>query len=240
LLAHGEPVTGFDWLPKSWGIEVTDNLALETITGFTQDGIDSGIFDGLTKDNMSNWLNSFHNTFNNYGIGFEAFEMGLVDNVEKVITIAAQYNPIGLTLAKDDDVSEGNCRSPLETITYTLNWTNPTSQTFSDVSIVDTLPAGVDFDDFISATVYQPVSATADPNIVFAIKDANDLTEITLPVGQSVRLYLTKETTDEDVYSFYLEANISDPNLGWIDNTEYDPNNPGTAEILGPAAGLIL
>ena len=29
-----------------------------------------------------------------------------------------------------------------------------------------------------------------------------------------------------------MEANISDPNLGWIDNTEYDPNNPGTAEIL--------
>jgi hypothetical protein len=37
------------------------------------------------------------------------------------------------------------------------------------------------------------------------------------------------------VYVFSLEATVSDPNLGWIDNTPYDPNDPyggGTAEIL--------
>lgn len=50
LLAHGQPVSGFDWLPESWGVEVVDGLALETITGFTSEGIDSGIFDGLTKE----------------------------------------------------------------------------------------------------------------------------------------------------------------------------------------------
>jgi hypothetical protein len=139
----------------------------------------------------------------------------------------------GISFTKDDGVSENDCRSPLDTVIYTLNWTNPTSQTFSDVSIIDFLPAGVNFDDFVEGVAYQPEAApTANPNVIYSITDANGLDDITLPVGQSITVYLTKETTNENVYSFSLEANISDPNLGWIDNTEYDPNNPGTAEIL--------
>ncbi len=78
------------------------------------------------------------------------------------------------------------------------------------------------------------VEPPAEPNVVFKIIDANDLQEITLNTGDSIRLYLAKQTFEEDVFVIWLEVNISDPNFGWIDNTEYDPNNPGsgTAQIL--------
>jgi hypothetical protein len=233
LLALGDYSQGMQWLPEDWGITTTYGLVEETILSFTTEGLASGIFDGITPEEMSSWGNSYHNTFDTWGLGFSSFELGGSESDPDTIVIGAQYSPIGLTLTKEDDVSDGDCRSPLETITYTLNWTNPTSQTFSDVSIIDFLPAGVNFDEFVEGVVYQPITPPpADPNVIYGITDANDLTDIILPVGQSIRLYLTKETFEKDVLSFYLEADISDPNLGWIDNTEYDPNNPGTAEIL--------
>jgi hypothetical protein len=76
---------------------------------------------------------------------------------------------------------------------------------------------------------------SVDPNVIFRIQDANDFQVITLSTGDSVRLYLTKETLGEDVFVVAMEVNISDPNLGSIDNTEYnfaDPNHSGSAEIL--------
>ncbi len=145
LLAHGEPVEGFNWLPDSWGIEITDGLALENVTAFTQDGIDSGIFDDLTTDNLSNWYNSFHNSFDSYGIGFKPFEMGMVSDVNSAITIAATINPYGFPFDKEDDVDDGDCRSPGEEITYTICWENSTGQTLYDVWIIDYLPDGVDY-----------------------------------------------------------------------------------------------
>lgn len=74
-----------------------------------------------------------------------------------------------------------------------------------------------------------------DPNVFYAIIDPNGMSEASIPVGQSIRLYLHKTTLDESVYIFSLEVTNSDPNLGWIDNTAYDPNNPpgyGSAELL--------
>ena len=74
-----------------------------------------------------------------------------------------------------------------------------------------------------------------DPNVFYAIVDPNGQSEVSIPVGDSVRLYLTKTTLDRDVYVFSLEATISDPNLGWIDNTSRDPNallDLSTAELL--------
>jgi hypothetical protein len=62
------------------------------------------------------------------------------------------------------------------------------------------------------------------------------LSEITLTVGDSITLYIDKLSIAGEIVSFIdLEAQISDPNLGWIDNTPIDPNNPpgtGTARIL--------
>ena len=82
-----------------------------------------------------------------------------------------------------------------------------------------------------------------DPNVFYAVVDPNGFSDVSIPVGQSVRLYLDKTTVGQDVYVFSLEAMISDPNLGWIDNTAFDPNDPyggGTAEILAtPLAGFF-
>lgn len=77
--------------------------------------------------------------------------------------------------------------------------------------------------------------APPDPNVFYAIVDPNGLNELWIPVGQSIQLYLDKTTLNENVYVFSLEVTLSDPNLGWIDNTPIDPNDPyggGTAEIL--------
>jgi hypothetical protein len=68
----------------------------------------------------------------------------------------------------------------------------------------------------------------------YSIHDANMLSEITLTVGQSIILYIDQLTTGEPIHIINLEVQISDPNLGWIDNTPIDPNNPpgtGTARI---------
>lgn len=78
-----------------------------------------------------------------------------------------------------------------------------------------------------------------DPNLIYRVVDANGLDEITMTVGESMTLYVDMETLDvNDVWAFNIEVDISAPNLGSIDNTAYDPNNPpgeGTARILaGP------
>jgi hypothetical protein len=74
-----------------------------------------------------------------------------------------------------------------------------------------------------------------DPNIIYSIHDANGLDEITLYTGENIRLYASRQTLGVDISSFYLEVFTSDPNSGWIDNWEYDPNDPNDptrAEIL--------
>ena len=72
--------------------------------------------------------------------------------------------------------------------------------------------------------------------ITYRIFHPQFLQEITLSLGESITLYVDKMTTGEgNISSFYVEVGISDPNLGWIDNTSYDPNDPpvlGTARIL--------
>ena len=70
-----------------------------------------------------------------------------------------------------------------------------------------------------------------DPNITYSIVDANGHSEITLDVNESITLYVDIATANDvnGVWAFDIEADISDPNLGSIDNTEY-PN--GTAQIL--------
>jgi hypothetical protein len=88
-----------------------------------------------------------------------------------------------------------------------------------------------------------PPAPPQDPNVFYAVIDPNGLAELSIPVGQSMRLYLNKTTLGQDVYVFSLEVNLSDPNLGWIDNTEYDPNCldcSGTAEILATPRSTLF
>lgn len=84
-----------------------------------------------------------------------------------------------------------------------------------------------------------PVDPVPDPNLIYQIVDANGLDEITIDIGQTVTLYVDMATFDvNEIWVFEIEADLSDPNLGMIDNTARDPNNPpgdGTARILaGP------
>jgi hypothetical protein len=76
---------------------------------------------------------------------------------------------------------------------------------------------------------YPDEPAPADPNIIFSIVDANGLNEITMNVDETVTLYIDMLTLEANITLFDLEVNISDPNLGSIDNTAYDS---GTARIL--------
>ena len=61
---------------------------------------------------------------------------------------------------KIDDVSDGDCRSPSDEITYTICWENTSSQTFENAYLVDYLPEGVDYDWLISVMP----SLVTDPN----------------------------------------------------------------------------
>ncbi len=96
----------------------------------------------------------------------------------------------------------------------------------------------VDFDDLalfadywlwgVPQTPVIPV-IVEDPNVTFSIVDADGLNEITMYVGESITLYIDMATEGVDVYGFDLEVNISDPNLGSIDNRA---SPLGTARIL--------
>ncbi|MCK4997877.1 MAG: hypothetical protein KAS23_00025 [Anaerohalosphaera sp.] len=84
-----------------------------------------------------------------------------------------------------------------------------------------------------------PPMPPSDPNLVFSIVDPNGLDEITINVNDTVTLYINMTNNSQvGVWAFNVDATISDPNLGSIDNTPYDPNNPpgaGTARLLaGP------
>ena len=74
------------------------------------------------------------------------------------------------------------------------------------------------------------------PDVTYSIVDANGLSEITMAVNESITLYLSMDAMEPNtINAFNVEVNISDPNLGSIDNRAYDfdnPPGPGTARIL--------
>lgn len=80
------------------------------------------------------------------------------------------------------------------------------------------------------------IQPPADPNMIYRIVDGNGSNEVTINVGDSVTLYVDMMNVNSStLWSFSVEADLSDPNLGSIDNRAYDPNNPpgpGTAQIL--------
>jgi len=88
LLALGDYSTGFAYLPGAWGIAATGSLAWESVSSFTAAGMASGVYSGLTSDEMSNWINSYHATFDGWGAGFSPFEMGAGDTC--VVTVGRE------------------------------------------------------------------------------------------------------------------------------------------------------
>ncbi len=55
-----------------------------------------------------------------------------------------------LDFTKVDDVNDFECRSPLQTIEYTICWDNTSAYTFNDAFIIDYLPDGVTYNPIIS------------------------------------------------------------------------------------------
>lgn len=75
-----------------------------------------------------------------------------------------------------------------------------------------------------------PAPVEPDPNLIYRLVDAKGLAEIDISVGETVTLYVEMETYDvNEVWDFSVEVDVSNPNLGAIDNTAYDS---GTARIL--------
>jgi hypothetical protein len=86
LVALGDYSTAFSYLPGAWGISATGGLGSDTITAFTPAGLASGVFNGLTPADMSNWGNSYHAKFDAWGPAFVDFELGGAG--DEVVTIA--------------------------------------------------------------------------------------------------------------------------------------------------------
>ncbi|MHC4110647.1 MAG: dockerin type I domain-containing protein [Planctomycetota bacterium] len=77
-----------------------------------------------------------------------------------------------------------------------------------------------------------------DANVIYRIVDVNGLSEITIDVNDSITLYVDiASTTENNVWTFDTDVDISDPNLGSIDNTEYPG---GTAQILAEPDRLLF
>lgn len=84
----------FGYLPAAWGITSTGNLAEETITSITADGVASGLYSGLTTATLSDWGNSYHAIFTAWD-GLTPFEMGsYLDG--SVVTIGTTVTPISV------------------------------------------------------------------------------------------------------------------------------------------------
>ena len=83
----------FSYLPDDWGISTFGGLNAadnegEIVTTFTTEGIKSGIYEGLTPADMSNWVQSYHNYFTTWNSDFNPMELGLIGKDEVVITVA--------------------------------------------------------------------------------------------------------------------------------------------------------
>jgi hypothetical protein len=75
LVALADASTAFSYLPPEWGISATGGLVKEDVDFFTAAGLASGVYDGLTAADMSNWGQSYHVTFDTWG-PLAPFEVG--------------------------------------------------------------------------------------------------------------------------------------------------------------------
>ncbi len=55
-----------------------------------------------------------------------------------------------MPFTKDDDLADGQCASPEQSLTYTICFNNAYGETLEDAFVIDWLPAGVDYDALIS------------------------------------------------------------------------------------------
>jgi hypothetical protein len=76
LVALGDFSTGFSYLPGSWGITGVGSMYGETIEEITLAGYASGVYDGLSKADMSDWGESYHASLYSSDPKWTVFEYG--------------------------------------------------------------------------------------------------------------------------------------------------------------------
>jgi hypothetical protein len=54
MIVCADVTDNFDWLPESWGVESVVGGGSD-VSSFTQEGLESGIYDGLDPNDMSDW-----------------------------------------------------------------------------------------------------------------------------------------------------------------------------------------
>jgi len=160
LVGFGDATAAFEWMPASWGVTYTRGfIDEEHVVSITSEGLLTGIYNYLTPTSMSNWDVSFHVRFDSYPTAFVPLETGLFDNLEGVVTICRPIYLHGLQLSKTDDVE---CCQPGDTMTYTIYWSNPETETAIGAWIIDYLPDNV---------IYAGGQWTVDPNFVLVPPD---------------------------------------------------------------------
>ncbi|MBI5838047.1 MAG: PEP-CTERM sorting domain-containing protein [Candidatus Eisenbacteria bacterium] len=82
----------FGYMPASWGISSFGGLTSETIDAITAEGDASGLYSGLTLATLSNWGQSFHAGFTQWGPGMNPFEIGSPPE-RTVVTIGTTKTP---------------------------------------------------------------------------------------------------------------------------------------------------
>ena len=84
----------FAYLPEDWGVTSATPYYCNYISLFTSSGLASGIFNGLSTQDMCNWSQSYHNSFTTYvGSNFVPFELG--NDQSDFVTVVAMGNPVG-------------------------------------------------------------------------------------------------------------------------------------------------
>ena len=125
-----------------------------------------------------NWYNSYHAKFTAWGAEFVPFELGASDGNDVVTIVRTD-----VTLAKVDDVNDGDCVGPGREITYTIDYNYPAGPNrpdINDVNIIDYLPADVEFNSASDGGVYDSNSYTVTWNI--GTLEPNESGSVTLTV----------------------------------------------------------
>jgi parallel beta-helix repeat protein len=136
----------FPYLPEEWDV-TPDYLYYggEDVDEFTEEGLASGVYDGLTPDEMSDWYTSYHDVFTiGQDSDFVPFELG--GDGDYFISVARIFSSYGgVDLTKIDDVDEEDCVEPDDYITYTISY-DLGDENHDYVVITDHLPIEVNFD----------------------------------------------------------------------------------------------
>jgi hypothetical protein len=119
--------SAFPYLPEVWDVNVTYFSDGQDVNEFTEDGLASGVYDGLDTGSMSNWGQSYHDIFTiEQSPFFVPFEIG-GESGSDIITIASYKTKLPY-FSIHKDVNDTNCVSPLisqaehELLGTSYNW----------------------------------------------------------------------------------------------------------------------